>query len=236
MEGGGEEESRGEEAETPSKLGGASRRAGVGEGAGGGGCRLNGLINTHHLGVEPREALLSVYSSPQYQVVVNAPPQQEHSGGTPQLLNPSALLSHQIGPDPRLRSAPGLLLCPDSVLRAWGETGGSDCCETTFIEGLGPDASSSAAAASTKEVLLFADGKFLDFSGDESKIHTLSYDIDDDDDFQELEVRRFISSSSVVCVLYLFPAGEEIKLEALSVESEHHCSELSRRDVVRVVM
>lgn len=179
MEGGGEE------AETSSKLGRASPRGG---GAGGDGCRQNGLINTHRLGVEPREALLSVYSSPQYQVVVNAPPQQEPRRGPPQLLNPSALLPHQTAADPRLRSAPGLLLCPESVLRAWGEAGGGDCCETTFIEGLGPEASSSAAAASTREVLLLADGKFLDFSGDESKIHTLSYDIDDDDDFQELEV------------------------------------------------
>lgn len=200
MEGGGEDESRGEEAETSSKLGRASPRGG----AGGDGCRQNGLINTHRLGVEPREALLSVYSSPQYQVVVNAPPQKEHSGGPTQLLNPSALLPRQGMSDPRLRSAPGLLLCPESVLRVWGEVGGGDCCETTFIEGLGPDASSSVAAASTKEVLLFSDGKFLDFSGDESKIPTLSYDIDDDDDFQELEVRSFISSSSLTFVFYMF--------------------------------
>lgn len=185
MEGGGEEESRGEEAEAFSKLGSASPRGG---GAGGDACRQNGLINTHRLGVQPREAPLSLYSSPQYQVVVNAPPEQEPLRGPPQLLNPNSLLPHQLVPDAHLRSTPGLLLCPESVLRAWGEAGGGDCCETTFIEGLGPDASSSAAAASMKEVLLFADGKFLDFSGDESKIHTLSYDIDDDDDFQELEV------------------------------------------------
>lgn len=187
MEREGAEANRGDEAETSSELGRASLRGG----GGGAGCRQNGLINTHHLGVEPREALLSVYSSPQYQVVVNAPLQQEPRRGLPQLLNPSALLPHQMVPEPCLRSAPGLLLCPEGVLRMWGESRGGDCCETTFIEGLGPDASSSAAAASTKEVLLFSDEKFLDFSGDESKIHTLSYDIDEDeedDDFQELEV------------------------------------------------
>ncbi len=203
MEGGGEE-SRGEEAETSSKLGRASPRGGGGGagGAGGGGdtCRQNGLINTHRLGTEPREALLFVYSAPQYQghVVVNAPPQLERSGGEkggggggpPQLLNPSTLLPHQAVSDPHLRPASGLLLCPESVLRAWGEAGGGDCCETTFIEGLGPDASSSvAASSSTKEALLFADGKFLDFSGEDEKIHTLSYDIDDEDEFQELEVK-----------------------------------------------
>lgn len=192
MEGGGEKESRGEEPETSSGLGSVSRRGG------GEACRQNGLINTHRLGAEPREVLLSVYSAPQYQghVVVSTSPQQEHSRGPPQLLNPSALLPQHGVPDPRLRPAPGFFLCPESVLRAWGEAGGGDCCETTFIEGLGPEASSSSAAAvSTKEVLLFADGKYLEFSGEEAKIHTLSYDIDDDDDFQELEVNKLTSCS-----------------------------------------
>lgn len=189
----------GGEAETSSEQGRTSPSGGVGGGGGGGDiCRQNGLINTHRLGTEPREALLLVYSAPQYQshVVVNAPPQQERNsgrggGGPPQLLNPSALLPQQAVTDPRFRPPPSLFLCPESVLRAWGEAGGGDCCETTFIEELSPDASSSsdaAAASSTKEALLFADGKFLEFSGEETKIHTLSYDIDEDDDFQELEV------------------------------------------------
>lgn len=147
--------------------------------------RQNGLINTHRLGVEPQKALLLVYSAPQYhsRVLVNGSIQQERSsrreGGAPQLLNPSTLLPHHASPDRCLRPPPGFFLCPESVLRAWGEGGGGDCCETTFIEG--PDASTSA-----KETLLLADGSF--FCGDESKVHTLSYDIDDDDDFQELEV------------------------------------------------
>lgn len=188
---GGEEERRGEETETSTNPGRASPRGG----GGGDTCRQNGLINTHRTGAEPREALLLVYSAPQYQehMGVNASPQQEsHSGGgggPPQLLNPSALFPQQVASDPSLRPTPSLLMCPESVLRAWGEAAG-DCCETTFIEGLGPDPSSTAAAASssTKEVLLFADGKFLDFSGEEAKIHTLSYDIDDEEEFQELEV------------------------------------------------
>lgn len=193
---GGEEKSQGEGAETSSKLRTTSLR---GRGGGGGTGRQNGLINTHRLGAEPQKTLLLVYSSPQYQghVVVNAAPQQERSlggeGVPPQLLNPSALLPHQAISDPRLRPPPSLFLCPESALRVWGEAGGGECCETTFIEGLSPDASSSSSAAaaassSTKEALLFADGKFLDFSGEEAKIHTLSYDIDDEDDFQELEV------------------------------------------------
>ncbi|XP_055358448.1 synapse differentiation-inducing gene protein 1 isoform X2 [Betta splendens] len=176
MEGGRMDGSRAEEAETASKLWRASPRGG----SGGDGCRQNGLINTYCLGVEPREALLSLYSSPQYQVVVKAPSHQEHSRGSPRVLKPSALLPHQVVSDPSL------------FLRAWGEAGGGDCCETTFIEGLGPDVSSSAGVSS-KEVMLFADGKLLEISGDDSKIHTLSYDIDDDDDFQELETNKAVS-------------------------------------------
>ncbi|KAM7365216.1 hypothetical protein PAMP_016162 [Pampus punctatissimus] len=137
----------GEEAETSYEL----RRASL-IGGGGDFCRQNGLINTCSLGMD------SMYFAPQYQghVVVSVPPQQELSrwsgergGGPPQLLNPSALVSHQAA-DPYLRPTPALLLCPESILRALGEARVSDCCETTFIEGLGPDGcscSSSAAAA-----------------------------------------------------------------------------------------
>lgn len=190
---GREEERQREENKTSSRLQRSSPRGGGGDDP----CKKNGLINTHRLGAEPQKALLLVYSAPQYQghVAVSPPPQQERSGGGgegggAQPLNPSALLPPQMVPDSRLRSSPGLFLCPESVLQAWGEAGGGSWCETTFIEG--PDSSSSscsAAAASTMEELLFSDGKLLDFSGDEAKIHTLSYDIDnDDDDFQELEV------------------------------------------------
>lgn len=110
----------------------------------------------------------------------------------PQLLNPSSLLPCQAvaapaNVDPRLRASPSLILCSENVLRTWGEAGLTDCCETTFIEGLAPtDASSSAGA---KEPLLFADGRILDISVEDARIHTLSYDIDDDDEFQELEVK-----------------------------------------------
>lgn len=175
-----EKEESGAETRTSSILAGSSLA-----GEGGEVCRQNGLINTHRLGAEPQKALLLVYSAPQYhsRVLVNGPVQQERTsrreGGAPQLLNPSTLLPQHASPDRCLRPPPGFFLCPESVLRAWGEGGGGDCCETTFIEG--PDASNSA-----KETLLLADGNF--FCGDESKVHTLSYDIDDDDDFQELEV------------------------------------------------
>ncbi|XP_078017090.1 synapse differentiation-inducing gene protein 1 isoform X1 [Epinephelus lanceolatus] len=214
--------------------GGGAGGGGGGEGGAGGRgggedtCRQNGLINTHRLGAEPREALLLVYSAPQYQghVVVNTPQERSSAGGRggggggapPQLLNPSALLPHQTLSDPRLRPAPGLLLCPESVLRAWGEAGGGDCCETTFIEGLGPDASSSASAASSsmKEALLFADRKFLDFSGEDAKIHTLSYDIDDDDEFQELE-SDYSSESESEDAFLLMPPRDHLGLSVFSM-------------------
>ncbi|XP_054456679.1 synapse differentiation-inducing gene protein 1 [Anoplopoma fimbria] len=204
---GAEEGGRGE-------VGRASKRGG----GGGDTWRPNGLIDTHRLGAEPREALLLVYSAPQYQghVVVN-PPQERSSrggvGGPPQLLNPSTLLPRHA------LSSPGLLLCPESVLRAWGEAGGGDCCETTFIEGLGPDASSSSAAAassSTKEALLFADRKFLDFSGEDGKICTLSYDIDDDDEFQELE-SEYSSQSESEDAFLLMPPREHLGLSVFSM-------------------
>uniref|UniRef100_A0A3Q3WDR7 Synapse differentiation-inducing gene protein 1 n=1 Tax=Mola mola TaxID=94237 RepID=A0A3Q3WDR7_MOLML len=205
---GGEEKSQGEGAETSSKLRTASPR---GRGGGGGTCRQNGLINTHRLGAEPQKTLLLVYSSPQYQghVVVNAAPQQERSlggeGVLPQLLNPSALLPHQAISDPRLRPPPGLFLCPESALRVWGEAGGGECCETTFIEGLSPD-----------EAPLFADGKFLDFSGEEAKIHTLSYDIDDEDDFQELE-SDYSSESESEDAFLLMPPRDHLGLSVFSM-------------------
>ena len=157
---------------------------------GSGCCKQNGLINTHSLRVETKEGVVSVYSGPQYQghVVVNLSPQQVScvggvggAGPPPQLLNPSAL---QQGVDPRFR--PNLIVCSESVLRAWGEAAaGGDCCETTFIEDLSPASSTTTV---TKDGLVFADGKFLDLSMEDGKIQTLSYDMDDDDDFQELEV------------------------------------------------
>ncbi|XP_028278986.1 synapse differentiation-inducing gene protein 1 isoform X1 [Parambassis ranga] len=204
MEGGAEEQSRGDY-----KLGRASPRGG-----GGDACRQNGLINTRGLGVEPQEAPLPVYSAPQYQghIVASARPQQDHSGGPPQLLNPSALLPHQAA-DSHHRSAPGLLLCPESVLQVWGEAGGGDCCETTFIEGHSPDPS---AVASSKEVLLFADGRFLDFCGEDANIHTLSYDIDGDDDFQELE-SDYSSESESDDAFLMMPPRDHLGLSVFSM-------------------
>ncbi|CAG05107.1 unnamed protein product, partial [Tetraodon nigroviridis] len=178
-------------------------------GEGGDVCRQNGLINTHRPGPEPQRALLLVYSAPQYhsRVLVNGPVQPERSGrregGAPQLLNPGALLPQHASPDRCLRPPPGFFLCPESVLRAWGEGGGGDCCETTFIEG--PDASSSC---------LLADGSF--FCGDDTKVHALSYDVDDDDDLQELE-SEFSSQSESEDTFLLMPPRDHLGLSVFSM-------------------
>lgn len=65
------------------------------------------------------------------------------------------------------------------MLRSWGESLGSECCETTFIEEHSP----------TKDSLEYPDSKFIDLSADDIKIHTLSYEVEEEEDFQELEVR-----------------------------------------------
>uniref|UniRef100_A0A1A7Y5R9 Synapse differentiation-inducing gene protein 1 n=1 Tax=Iconisemion striatum TaxID=60296 RepID=A0A1A7Y5R9_9TELE len=197
MQGGAEEEGQKEEPETCLLRGEA----------GGDVFRPNGLINTRRLEVEPQEVHKSVYHGH----MVTAPPQQDYSGTPPQFLNPRVLLPHQAVPEPSLRPGPGLYLCPNSILRTWGEAGVGDCCETTFIEGHCPDASPS-----TKEVLLFADGKFLEFCGEDTKIPTLSYEIDDEEDFQELE-SEYSSDSESEDTFLLMPPRDHLGLSVFSM-------------------
>ncbi|XP_010894540.2 synapse differentiation-inducing gene protein 1 [Esox lucius] len=183
--------------------------------AGLGPCKHNGLINTHSLMVETKEGLVSVYSPPQYQghMVVNLSPQQEQNGrgmgsggATPQLLNPSTLPQ---GIDPCFR--PNLILYSENMLRAWGDGGVGDCCETTFIEDLAPGSS-----AASKDALMYADSKFLDLSGEDAKIQTLSYDIDDDDEFQELE-SEYTSDSESEDNFLMMPPRDHLGLSVFSM-------------------
>ncbi|XP_038605517.1 synapse differentiation-inducing gene protein 1 [Tachyglossus aculeatus] len=140
--------------------------------------KRNGLINTRNLMAEKRDGLVPVFPTPSY------PSHALGSGATPsepdggrsdlvqQLLDPNALPqtveSHY---------RPNIILYSETVLRAWGDGGASDCCETTFIEDRSP----------AKDGLDYPDGKFLDLSADDIKIHTLSYDVEEEEDFQELE-------------------------------------------------
>ncbi|XP_023677200.1 synapse differentiation-inducing gene protein 1 isoform X1 [Paramormyrops kingsleyae] len=164
------------------------------------GPQRNGLINTRNLMVEAKDGLVSVYSAPQYQghVVVNLSPQQEKNPA-PQLLNPGSLPQ---AVDPHFR--PNLILCSENMLKAWGD---GDCCETTFIEELTPAA---------KEGLVFADGKFLDLSGEDAKIQTLSYDVDDEDDFQELE-SEYSSDTESEDNFLMMPPRDHLGLSVFSM-------------------
>ncbi|XP_064174285.1 synapse differentiation-inducing gene protein 1 [Anguilla rostrata] len=190
--------------------GSTEEKSGGGEPGSGSGCRCNGLINTRSLAVETREGLVSVYSAPQYQghAVANPSPQPERNGKggggpPPQLLNPSALPR---AVDPRFR--PDLILYPESVLKAWGE---GDCCETTFIEDLSPPPPPPA-----KDGLLFADGRFLELAGEDGKIQTLSYDVDEEEEFQELE-SEYSSDTESEDNFLMMPPRDHLGLSVFSM-------------------
>lgn len=140
--------------------------------------KRNGLINTRSLVAESRDGLVSVYPAPQYQScrvvgsVAPAGPDGARNEPLQQLLDPSTL---QQSVESRYR--PNLILYSESVLRPWGDGMAADCCETTFIEDRSP----------TKESLEYPDGKFIDLSPEDIKIHTLSYDVEEEEEFQELE-------------------------------------------------
>ncbi|XP_032461483.1 synapse differentiation-inducing gene protein 1 isoform X2 [Phocoena sinus] len=139
--------------------------------------KRNGLINTRSLVSESRDGLVSVYPAPQYQscrMVGNAAPAApDNSRNKPvqQLLDPNTL---QQSVESLYR--PNIILYSEGVLHPWGDSVAADCCETTFIEDRSP----------AKESLEYPDSKFLDLSPEDIKIHTLSYDVEEEG-FQELE-------------------------------------------------
>ncbi|XP_060630081.2 synapse differentiation-inducing gene protein 1 [Anolis sagrei] len=137
--------------------------------------KRNGLINTRNLMAEGREGMVSVYPTPQYHsrpIGTLYSPNYSRNDPVQQLLDPSTLPQTV-----ESRYHPNIILYSESMLRSWGESMNAECCETTFIEDKSP----------TKGSLDYPDGKFVTLTTDEIKIHTLSYDVDEDDDFQELE-------------------------------------------------
>lgn len=130
----------------------------------------NGLINTRSFMAEGKDGLVSVYPAPQYQSRRG----MDSGGKEPaqQLLDPSTL---QRSVESRHR--PNLILYSERVLRSWGDSVATDCCETTFIGDRSP----------TTDSLEYPDGKSLDLSADDTKIHTLSYDVEEEEELQELE-------------------------------------------------
>uniref|UniRef100_A0A8D0DY61 Synapse differentiation-inducing gene protein 1 n=1 Tax=Salvator merianae TaxID=96440 RepID=A0A8D0DY61_SALMN len=137
--------------------------------------KRNGLINTRNLVTEGREGLVSVYPTPQYpsgQIATLYSPSYARNDPMQQLLDPNTL-PQTVEP----RYHPNIILYSESMLRSWGESVNAECCETTFIEDRSP----------TKDSLEYPEGKFVTLSTDEIKIHTLAYDMEDEDEFQELE-------------------------------------------------
>ncbi|XP_041420298.1 synapse differentiation-inducing gene protein 1 isoform X3 [Xenopus laevis] len=140
--------------------------------------KKNGLINTRNLMAENKDGMVSVYPTPQYQshVVGNISPltgrDKIKNEPVQQLLDPNML---QKTVESHYR--PNIILYSENVLRSWGENVSTECCETTFIEDRSP----------TKDSLDYLDSKFIDLSSEDIKIHTLSYDVEEEDDFQELE-------------------------------------------------
>lgn len=141
----------------------------------------NGLINTRSVSADGRDGPVPVRPAPQHpscrrtDTAPGAPdtPRSPPRGPARQPLDPGALPR---AAEPHFRA--NILFFSEAMLRPWAD-GAADCCETTFIEGRSP----------AKDGLERPDGRFLDLSADDIKIHTLSYDVDDEEEFQELEVR-----------------------------------------------
>uniref|UniRef100_A0A8C3RJ25 Synapse differentiation inducing 1 n=1 Tax=Cyanoderma ruficeps TaxID=181631 RepID=A0A8C3RJ25_9PASS len=152
--------------------------------------KRNGLINTRNLVTERRDGLVTVYPTPQYQSHrvgnLSSPrcPENGRSDPVQQLLDPSML---QQTVESHYR--PNIILYSENVLRSWGESLGSECCETTFIEERSP----------TKDSLEYPDSKFIDLSTDDIKIHTLSYEVEEEEDFQELEFEELTKPNCRIC-------------------------------------
>nr|XP_021152007.1 synapse differentiation-inducing gene protein 1 isoform X2 [Columba livia] len=146
--------------------------------------KRNGLINTRNLVAESRDGLVSVYPTPQYQShrasSLSSPNCLENGRNDPvqQLLDPNML---QQTVESHYR--PNIILYSENVLHSWGDSIGPECCETTFIEDRSP----------TKDSLEYPDSKFIDLTVDDIKIHTLSYDVEEEEDFQELETNKAIA-------------------------------------------
>ncbi|KAM6163768.1 synapse differentiation-inducing gene protein 1 [Rhynchocyon petersi] len=140
--------------------------------------KKNGLINTRSLMTENRDGLLSIYPVTKYQShqvltgVTSASLNSIRSEPVQQLLNPNALQQSL-----ESHYHPNIIFCSDGMLHSWGEGMVADCCETTFIEDFSP----------TKDRLAYPDGKFIDLSTDDIKIRTLSYDVEEEEDSQEVE-------------------------------------------------
>ncbi|XP_059842359.1 synapse differentiation-inducing gene protein 1-like isoform X1 [Hypanus sabinus] len=170
--------------------------------------KRNGLINTKDLKTDSKDGLVSLYSAPQYQGYVlgsfpslNYMEQGRNGSDQQQVLNPRTL-QHTVETQYR----PNIFMHSESVLRAWGEIGSTDCCETTFIESKSP----------IKDGLDYGEDHLIDLSTADGKLQTLSYDVEDEDEFQELE-SDYSSDTESEDNFLLLPPKDHLGLSVFSM-------------------
>ncbi|XP_072907580.1 uncharacterized protein [Hemitrygon akajei] len=170
--------------------------------------KRNGLINTKDLKTDSKDGLVSLYSAPQYQGYVlgsfpslNYMEQGRNGSDQQQVLNPRTL-QHTVETQYR----PNIFMHSESVLRAWGEIGSTDCCETTFIESRSP----------IKDGLDDGEDHLIDLSTADGKLQTLSYDVEDEDEFQELE-SDYSSDTESEDNFLLLPPKDHLGLSVFSM-------------------
>ncbi|XP_045689563.1 synapse differentiation-inducing gene protein 1 [Phyllostomus hastatus] len=169
--------------------------------------KQNGLIHTRNFMAESRDGLVSVYPAPQYpncRVVGSAAVATlESSRDEP--------VQHLLDPNTLQQSVeshyhPNIILYSEGMLCSWGDGVAADCCETTFIEDRSP----------TKERLEYPDGNFIDLSADDIKIHTLSYDVEEEEEFQELE-SNYSSDTESEDNFLMMPPRDHLGLSVFSM-------------------
>ncbi|XP_055495918.1 synapse differentiation-inducing gene protein 1 [Leucoraja erinacea] len=125
----------------------------------------NGLINTIEAHVEGLEGPPCVYPTPHYEGELGV-------GESEQQVLSAQNLQHAVEAQYRA----GIFTYTDSLLPPCDDSS-SDTCETTFIDNKSP----------LNQGMDYEDGDFIDLSTDEGKLQTLSYDVEDEEEFQELE-------------------------------------------------
>ncbi|KAM7125884.1 synapse differentiation-inducing gene protein 1 isoform 1-T3 [Molossus nigricans] len=169
--------------------------------------KRNGLINTKTFMSENRDGLVSLYPAPQYQNCrlvgseASATLDDSMNESVQQLLDPNTLQQSV-----ESHYHPNIILYSESMLRSWRDGMAADCCETTFTEDQSP----------TRESLEYLDGKFIDLSADDIKIHTLSYDVEEEEEFQELE-SNYSSDTESEDNFLMMPPQDHLGLSVFSM-------------------
>ncbi|XP_078261872.1 synapse differentiation-inducing gene protein 1 [Rhinoraja longicauda] len=159
-----------------------------------GAATANGLINTTQAHVEGSEGSLCVYPTPHYQRELGLGESQQ------QVLSAQSLQQAV-----ETQYCTGIFTYTDSMLVPCDDSS-SDTCETTFIDSKAP----------LNQGLDYQDGQFIDLSTDDSKLQTLSYDVEDEDDFQELE-SEYSSDTESEDNFLMLPPKDHLGLSVFSM-------------------